>query len=99
MCVTCVMCDVMCDVTCDVCDVCDGLVVRVIRTGLHLGNAISRERLRVVRVNGTAALREHVCVRPWPSLAQLSAVPKISRPPFSKVSNLVRITRTTSRRV
>ena len=43
------------------------------------GSAISRERLRVVRVNATVARRYVGGVPLWRSLAQLSAVPEISR--------------------
>eukprot|EP00966_Prymnesium_polylepis_P042443 985947-Prymnesium_polylepis.1 len=59
------------------------------------GDAISRERLRVVRVNATVARRHVGRVPLWRSLAQLSAVPEISQ----RVTTRVRATeRTIGRR-
>ena len=72
------------------------LVARAVGSPTKTRDAISRERLRVVRVNGTGAQWQIVAVHLCHSLTQLSAVPEISRPSFSKVNNCDPTARATS---
>ena len=59
-----------------------GTNIRVCARGYMSGDAIARERLRVVRVNSTAARLNSAPVPLCNSLAQLEAVPELSRPPM-----------------